>query len=60
MYGLPDTATRKVERNFILANKRACRASFGGTAVRGIAVTMRRSAATARESLSSSPVCFLS
>jgi hypothetical protein len=29
MYGLSDTATRKVERELILINKRALRAGFG-------------------------------
>jgi hypothetical protein len=60
MYGLADIATRKVERNSILINKRASRAGFGDSGRRRIAVTMRRSIAQPRESVSSSPARFLS
>jgi len=60
MYGLADTATRKVERSSILINKPLPRASFGECSFRPIAVTMRRSVAQPRESVSSSPARFLS
>jgi hypothetical protein len=60
MYGLADITTRKVERNLILIKKRPSRASFGESGRGRIAVTMRRSVAETRESVSSTPARFLS
>jgi hypothetical protein len=60
MYGLADATTRKVERTLILIKEHAPGGSFGECGPHAIAVTMRRSVAETGESVSSSPVRFLS